>query len=112
MRRRDVMAGALLLNSIPHTIMGLAGKRCMTPLGGPNSSPLANLAWAGINVCAGVTALGPRTWRTADQHTADERLRAVTLGIIAMSAFAAVYELTPNAAARRRQRADAAAHQR
>lgn len=109
-RRRDVLAGALLLNSVPHTIMGLAGKRCMTPLGGPNSSPPVNLVWAGVNVCAGIIALAPRTWRAADQRTADERLRAVTLGIVAMAAFGAAYELTPNAADRRRQRADAAAN--
>lgn len=106
MRKRDVLAGALLLNTIPHVIMGLAGKRCMTPLGGTNSSPATNLAWAGVNLAGGTAALAPRGWRAADQCTADERLRAVTLGICCAAAFAAVYEMTPNAARRRHERAE------
>jgi hypothetical protein len=97
MRGRDVMAGALLVNAIPHTIIGLAGQRGMTPLGGPDSPPAANLVWAGLNILAGVAMLGAGAWRSIDQPSADERLRGVTLGIIAMAAFAAVYELTPAA---------------
>jgi hypothetical protein len=104
-RTRDVLAGALLLNAIPHAIMGLAGKRCMTPLGGANSPPAANLAWAGLNIAGGVAALGPGTWRSIGQRDADERLRAITWGIIAMAAFAAIYELTPSAARHRLVRA-------
>jgi hypothetical protein len=34
MRGRDILAGALLVNAVPHTIIGLAGKRGMTPWGG------------------------------------------------------------------------------
>lgn len=105
MRTRDVLAGALLLNAIPHTIMGLAGKRCTTPLGGANSPPAANVVWAGLNILAGVAALGPGTWRSIGQRDADERLRAVTWGTIAMAAFAAIYELTPSAAQHRLVRA-------
>lgn len=105
MRGRDVMAGALLVNAIPHTIIGLAGKRGMTPLGGADSPPAANLVWAGLNIVAGTAALGPGTWRQAGQRDADERLRGVTLGIIAMAAFAAVYELTPAAGSHRHTRA-------
>ncbi|MFZ1993370.1 MAG: hypothetical protein WAU75_04615 [Solirubrobacteraceae bacterium] len=112
LRARDVLAGALLVNAIPHTIMGLAGKRCMTPLGGTNSSPAANLLWAGLNLLSGVAALEPRTWRASDQPGADERLRAVTLGTIAMAALAAIYELSPTAARRRRVRAVLAPSQR
>lgn len=104
MRARDAVAGALLLNAIPHTIMGIARKRCMTPLGGPDSSPAANLAWAGLNVLVGTAALAPASWRAADQHTAEDRLRGVELGICSMAAFAACYELTPNAARRRQER--------
>jgi hypothetical protein len=96
---------ALLVNAIPHTIMGLAGKRGMTPWGGPDSSPAANLAWAGLNVLVGVAALGPRSWRRIGQRAADERLRAVTLGVIAMAAFAAAYELSAAATQHRRIRA-------
>ncbi len=105
MRGRDALAGALLLNAIPHTIMGFAGKRCMTPLGGVNSSPAANVVWAGLNISAGIGALGPSTWRSIDQRDAEERLRAVTLGIIGMAAVAGAYELTPSAARRRLLRA-------
>jgi hypothetical protein len=107
-RTRDVLAGALLLNAIPHTIMGLAGKRCMTPLGGANSPPAANIVWAGLNLAGGAAALGPGTWRSIGQRDADERLRAVTWGIVAMAAFAAIYELTPRAAQHRLVRAELA----
>ncbi len=108
LRTRDVLAGALLLNAIPHTIMGLAGKRCMTPLGGTNSPPAANIVWAGLNILGGAAALGPGTWRSIGQRDADERLRAITWGIIVMAAFAAIYELTPGAARHRLVRAELA----
>lgn len=108
MRTRDVLAGALLLNAIPHMIMGLAGKRCMTPLGGANSPPAANIVWAGLNIVGGAAALGPGTWRSIGQRDADERLRAITWGIAAMAAFAAIYELTPRAAQHRLVRAELA----
>jgi hypothetical protein len=105
MRGRDVLAGALLVNAIPHTIMGLAGKRGMTPWGGPNSSPGANLAWAGLNILTGLAALGPRSWRPIGQRAADQRLRAVTVGIAGMAAFGAAYELSGAAAQHRQVRA-------
>lgn len=109
MRTRDVLAGAFMLNAIPHTIIGLAGKRCMTPLGGANSSPAANLVWAGVNLVAGTAALAPSSWRHTDQSRADERLQAVTLGIIGAAVSSACYELTPSAARHREVRAQAAA---
>lgn len=105
MRGRDVLAGALLVNAIPHTIIGLAGKRGMTPWGGPSSSPAANLVWAGLNVLTGLAALGPRSWRRIGQRAADERLRGVTAGTIGMAAFAAAYELSAAAGEHRRVRA-------
>jgi hypothetical protein len=105
MRARDVLAGAVLANALPHTIMGLAGKRCMTPLGGPNSAPAANLIWAGLNVLGGIAVLGPGSWRGIDQRGAEARLRAVTLGTLGMAGFATGYELTPSAGRRRRERA-------
>jgi hypothetical protein len=105
MRKRDVLAGALLLNALPHTITGLAGKRFLTPLGGASSSPGTNLAWAGLNVAAGLAATDPAGWRAADQRTAEERLRGVLLGAFGMAALGVAYELTPAAARRRRERA-------
>jgi hypothetical protein len=104
-RKRDVLAGALLLNTVPHTIMGLAGKRLLTPLGGPNSAPAVNLVWAGLNAAGAVAALAPGGWRSIAQPAAEERLRAVHLGAFAMAAFGVVYELTPSAARRRTLRA-------
>jgi hypothetical protein len=71
-------------------------------LGRPNSSPAENLGWAGLNVLAGLVALGPRSWRRIGQDAADERLRAVAAG---MAAFAAAYELSAAAARHRRVRA-------
>src|SRR5690625_960270 len=109
MRRRDVLAGALMLNAIPHTINGLAGKRCMTQLGGANSPPAANPLWAGVNLAAGPAALAPSSWRHTNQIQADERPLAVTLGIVGAAVFSACYELTPAAAHHRRVRAQAAA---
>lgn len=103
MRALDVLAGALLVNALPHLILGLAGKRGMTPLGGPDSSPAANLAWAGINVAAGTAALAPWTLRSAGQAEAEDRLRTVAIGTFAMTAFAVAYELSP-AARRHRSR--------
>lgn len=104
MRKRDVLAGALLLNALPHTILGLAGKRCMTPLGGADSSPAVNLVWAGMNLAAGIAALAPGSWRSASQAEAEDRIRSVEIGTFAMAAFGMAYELSPAAARRRRLR--------
>lgn len=104
MRKRDILAGALLLNALPHTLVGLAGKRCMTPLGGADSSAATNLVWAGLNLLAGAAALAPSSWRSASQQEAEDRLRSVETGTFAMAAFFVAYELTPAAARRRQQR--------
>lgn len=104
MRKRDVLAGALLLNALPHAILGLAGKRCMTPLGGADSSPAANLVWAGINLVAGTAALTPGSWRSASQAEADDRARSVAIGTFAMAAFGMAYEVSPAARRHSRQR--------
>ncbi|WP_147916621.1 hypothetical protein [Ruania zhangjianzhongii] len=104
MRTLDVLAGVLLVNALPHTILGLAGKRCMTPFGGADSSPAANLAWAGINLIAGAAALAPGSWRSADQAEAEDRARSVAVGTFAMAAFGMAYELSPAASRHRQQR--------
>lgn len=93
MRARDVLAGALLWNAVPHAIMGIAGKRCMTPLRGPESGPAANLVWSAVNLTAG-TVLLATGWRGIDQATARERLTGVGTGAFAMTAFGMAYELT------------------
>lgn len=104
MRIRDVLAGALLVNALEHTILGLAGKRYMTPLGGADSSPAANLVWAGMNIVAGTAALAPGSWRAASQAEAEYRVRHVAIGTFAMAAFGVAYELSPAARRPREQR--------
>jgi hypothetical protein len=59
---RDVAAGALLVNAVPHTVMGLAGKQCLTPLGGEDSSPALNLVWAAMNVAGAAVLLVSGRW--------------------------------------------------
>jgi hypothetical protein len=93
MTARDAIAGALLVNAIPHAIMGVAGKRCMTPLRGADSGPVTNLVWAALNAAGGVTLLATG-WRGVDQRTADSRLARVTVGAFAMTAFGVGYELS------------------
>lgn len=107
MTARDVLAGALLVNAVPHAIMGIAGKRCMTPLRGPDSGPAANLAWSALNLAGGATLLATG-WRGIDQPTAASRLAWVTVGAFAMSAFGVGYELSR----RLRQEADRSTHRR
>lgn len=104
MRIRCLLAGALLTNAIPHMVIGLAGKRYMTPLGGVNSTARQNLAWAGMNLSAGTIALASGQWRNVDQQGVDQRLRAVTWGIVGMAGFTAAYELGPAAARARAER--------
>jgi hypothetical protein len=93
MRISDVLAGALLVNTIPHVVRGLAGRRGLTPFG-PDSSPGTNLAWAAMNGAAGAALLGAGGWRSLDDRSADERLVAVQAGVLGMAAFGVTYELT------------------
>ncbi|HIZ38018.1 MAG TPA: hypothetical protein H9815_19765 [Candidatus Ruania gallistercoris] len=104
MRALDALAGALLVNALPHMIVGLTGQRGMTPFGGADSSPAANLAWAGINVAAGTAALAPWALRSASPAEAEDRLRGVAVGTFVMAAFGMVYELSPAAQRHREQR--------
>lgn len=90
--KRDVFAGALLVNAIPHAIVGLTGNRCMTPLGGEDSSPRQNLMWSAINLVGGVAVLASAPWRGVGRSGADRRRTAVLLGTFLMTAFGVVYE--------------------
>ncbi|MBD3782066.1 MAG: hypothetical protein IE926_03770 [Micrococcales bacterium] len=93
MRARDVAAGVLLVNVVPHAVVGLSGGRCMTPFRGEDSGPVANLVWAGLNLAvgAGLLATGPSVH--GDRSAVDTRRRAVQLGTTLMTAFGAGYEL-------------------
>lgn len=90
--KRDFLAGALLVNVIPHAVMGLTGKRCLTPLGGQDSSPRLNLVWAAMNLAGAVVALRSGGWPAADQSEARRRLATVQSGMFAMTLFGFGYE--------------------
>jgi hypothetical protein len=104
MRKSDLAAGALLVNVIPHAVLGLTGKRELTPLGGADSSPAANIAWAAMDGLAAALLLRSGGWRAIDQPTAAERLAAVQTGVAAMAACGMAYELTLGRRARQSQR--------
>ncbi|GAB3211124.1 hypothetical protein ACQEU5_07430 [Marinactinospora thermotolerans] len=109
MRKRnvaaDVTAGMLLSNAMPHLIMGVAGKRMLTP-GRPDSSPTRNLVWAGLNLVGGALLLGVTGWGTASQEEAERRMVAVAAGMLLKDLSGLGYELTlgPGRAALRRGR--------
>ena len=88
---RDVVAGVLLANVVPHAILGCAGKRGMTPLGRGDSSAGLNLAWAGMNLGGALALLAGGSWRRVEQAEADRRIACVGGGMLAMTTFAAGY---------------------
>lgn len=90
--KRDVAAGILLVNTIPHAVVGLSGKTMLTPLGGQDSSPAVNLAWAGLNLTGGLAALATGRWRATDQQTAERRLWVLQAGVFAFAAFGTVFD--------------------
>lgn len=92
--KRDFLAGVLLVNAIPHAVMGVAGKRCLTPLGGEDSSPALNLVWAATNLAGAAAALSSGALRAASQDEAGRRLATIQSGMFAMTLFGFCYELT------------------
>lgn len=92
--KRDLLAGALLVNVIPHAVVGLGGHTCLTPLAGEDSSPRINLLWAGLNLAGAIALLGSARWRSLDAEAASRRRIAVEIGGFAMTTFGMIYELT------------------
>lgn len=90
---RDTLAGALLVNTIPHAVMGLAGRRFPTPFGGRESTPAANTAWAAVNLAGASGLLASAGWRSIGRAEAAKRLASVQVGVFAMATFATAYEL-------------------
>lgn len=86
-------AGAMLTNSVPHFVIGLTGRRNMTPFG-RDSSPLVNVLWGAINFVGGCLLVlnGDR------QASAGARSRAwpvaMEAGSLLMSLFMIIYKLT------------------
>lgn len=50
------VAGALLLNAIPHLVAGVSGRRFESPFGRPSAAEV-NVAWAAANTVAGALIL-------------------------------------------------------
>jgi hypothetical protein len=59
---RRFAAGVLLVNSIPHGVAGVQGRRFPSPFARPPgrglSSPMVNVAWSALNALAGAALLG------------------------------------------------------
>lgn len=89
----DFLAGVLLSNAYPHLVMGVAGKRLLTP-GRPDSSPGRNLAWAGMNLAGGAALLWAGGFAAGSQQEAERRLLTVSAGMFAKDAAGLAYELT------------------
>ncbi|HYH31555.1 MAG TPA: hypothetical protein VD903_14315 [Pseudonocardia sp.] len=92
-RVSDVLAGVLLVNTLPHVVRGLGGKRGLTPFG-EDSSPGANLGWAALNAAGATALLVAGGWRRIDDARAAERLVRVEAGVLGMATFGMAYELT------------------
>lgn len=91
--RRDVVAGILLANAIPHLVIAWSGKRGMTPLGGRDSSAGRNLVWAGLNLSGAGAVVVSGGWRGVSQGEVDRRVATVQFGILAMALFSAGYNI-------------------
>jgi hypothetical protein len=95
--KRDVVAGMLLVNAIPHAVVGFAGQRCLTPLGGEDSGPGLNLLWSVINLVGGAAILSSASWPAGRRDTAAGRRRSLQLGLATMAVFGQIYEMTRRA---------------
>ena len=82
------LAGAFLVNAIPHLASGLRGERFPTPFAKPPgrglSAPRTNMAWGTLNLVAGLALL--RAGWSVDPWSA---LAVATLGWLAMGWYLA-----------------------
>lgn len=57
----DALCGLLLVNGVPHFVMGVSGNRFQSPFGSPpgigESSPLSNALWGYLNLAIGFALL-------------------------------------------------------
>ena len=82
-------AGMLLVNAVPHFVMGITGQEFQTPFANP-SSPTANVLWGFLNLIVGyiiIAALGGLDLKF-NMKTAVTALGALTLAIMLSFAFA------------------------
>lgn len=87
--RSAFVAGVLSANSAPHLVTAARRDRMLTPLAGPESGPLANLAWGTINLSAAVAMMVRASRRLAGRSGG---LLAFTAGATAFAVWAVVYE--------------------
>jgi len=82
------IAGALLVNTVPHTVKGVSGEKFPTPFAKPPgvglSSPTTNVGWGAINFAMGSVLLLRRRGQTRDRI-------AVAAGGVATAFFLAHY---------------------
>lgn len=84
------VAGVLCANSIPHLATAVAGRRHLTPIGGPRSSPRINAAWGAANLVGGLALIARSAHGARDAHSEerwDSRLVAFDLGAAVFAAW-------------------------
>lgn len=86
-----LLAGAFLVNAIPHAVMGLTGQAFPTIFsGGPPSlsSALVNVLWSAINVAVGVGLLyAIRRWTGTLAIRLGAAFGAFAFGLVLANAF-------------------------
>ncbi len=87
---RYLFAGVLLTNSVPHFVIGLTGRRNLTPFG-RDSSPQVNVLWAIMNFLGGAW-LVRATDRQREAHADDTAwLVPYEIGCAGMALFGVYY---------------------
>jgi hypothetical protein len=86
-----LLAGAFLINAVPHAVMGLTGQAFPTIFSGgpPNlSSAAVNVSWSAINLAAGVGLLcAIRRWTGTLAIRLVAALGALAFGLVLANAF-------------------------
>ncbi|HCX84051.1 MAG TPA: hypothetical protein DHV14_02715 [Micrococcales bacterium] len=71
---RAALAGALLVNAVPHGVAAVQGRPFPSPFADPPgvglSPPPVNLAWSAVNALAGATLLRRSAGTTAERTSA------------------------------------------
>lgn len=80
------VAGVLCANSLPHLATAVVGRRHLTPIGGPRSSPRVNAVWGAVNLAGGLAMIRRSAGGTGRW---DSRLVAFDLGAVVLAAWMA-----------------------
>lgn len=90
-RLKRFLSGALIANSVPHVVIGLAGQQHMTPFGS-ESSPSVNVLW-GTSNALGACPLTSRDYPRSNSSNDDRGLTPVLAGILLWSTFMFLFEM-------------------